>query len=120
MSMPPILTREEFSQHLSAIFAEPGMDLYAQLNAMRDWVNAQYQPEFDLYLEDTWNERTEGETHIERSRKTLNETEPLGYDAYLNHKDGQGVWHLDDYTHSVRLFQDPGELYDFIAVNTAL
>lgn len=95
-------------------------DLYVQLNALRDWVNANY-PGFELYLEDVWNERTEGETHFEyilRSRKTLNETDVLGYDIYKNHRDAKGVWHLDDYVSSVRLIDDPQILLDFIKANS--
>lgn len=95
-------------------------DIYVQLNALRDWVNAHY-PDFELYLEDVWNERTEGETHFEyilRSRQTLNETELLGYDIYKNHQDAKGVWHLDDYVSSVRLLTDPMPLLDFIRDNS--
>lgn len=95
-------------------------DIYVQLNALRDWVNAHY-PDFELYLEDVWNERTEGETHFEyilRSRQTLNETELLGYDIYKNHQDAKGVWHLDDYVSSVRLLNDPMPLLDFIRANS--
>jgi hypothetical protein len=113
------LNREDFCQHLESIFSATNLDLYTQFNAMRDWVNAQY-PNFELYLEDTWNERVNGETHIEyilRSRRTLNETDVLGYDVYQNHRDSGGVWHLGDYTHSVRLFSNPSELYDFIEAN---
>ena len=94
-------------------------DIYVQLNALRDWVNQHY-PHFELYLEDVWNEKTMGETHFEyilRSRKTLNETEVLGYDIYKNHQDAKGVWHLDDYASSVRLISDPACLLDFIAQN---
>jgi len=97
-------------------------DLYVQLNALRDWVNSHY-PDFELYLEDVWNERTEGETHFEyilRSRKTLNETELLGYDIYKNHRDAKGVWHLDDYVSTVRLIGDPQPLLDFIRENSGL
>lgn len=95
-------------------------DWYMQLNALRDWVNAHY-PDFELYLEDVWNERTEGETHFEyilRSRKTLNETGLLGYDIYKNHRDAKGVWHLDDYMSTVRLIEDPQPLLDFIRENS--
>ena len=94
-------------------------DIYVQLNALRDWVNSHY-PDFELYLEDVWNEKVEGETHFEyilRSRVTLNETELLGYDVYHNHRDAKGVWHLDDYQYSVRLIQDPHVILDFIAAN---
>ncbi len=96
-------------------------DIYTQLNALRDWVNQHY-PDFELYLEDVWNERTEGETHFEyilRSRRTLNETELLGYDIYKNHRDAKGVWHLDDYVSSVRLMDDPMPLLDFIRENSS-
>lgn len=95
-------------------------DIYVQLNALRDWVNEHY-PDFELYLEDVWNERTDGETHFEyilRSRNTLNETELLGYDIYKNHQDGKGVWHLDEYVSSVRLLDDPKFLLDFIRENS--
>lgn len=95
-------------------------DIYVQLNALRDWVNANY-PDFELYLEDVWNERTPGETHFEyilRSRITLNETDVLGYDIYKNHQDAKGVWHLDDYVKSVRVIDDPSELIAFIQENT--
>jgi hypothetical protein len=115
---PP--SREEFCSQINAFFADDKLDLYAQLNAMRDWVNIHYK-DFELYLEDTWNERTEGETHLEyilRSRRTLNETDVLGYDAYLNHQDEKNVWHLDDYTHSIQLFETPDEIYDFIEYNS--
>jgi hypothetical protein len=94
-------------------------DVYVQLNAVRDWVNAQF-PDFELYLEDVWNERQEGETWFEyilRSRRTLNETDVLGYDVYQNHRDAKGVWHLDDYVRSERLFDDPALLLDFIKAN---
>lgn len=95
-------------------------DIYVQLNALRDWVNAHY-PDFELYLEDVWNEHVPGETRFEyilRSRKTLNETEVLGYDIYKNHQDAKGVWHLDDYQSSVRLIDDPQLLIDFIRANS--
>ena len=98
---------------------ESSPDIYVQLNALRDWVNAHY-PNFELYLEDVWNERTEGETHFEyilRSRVTLNETELLGYDIYKNHQDRKGVWHLDDYVSSVRFLDDPMPLSEFIRHN---
>jgi hypothetical protein len=91
-------------------------DWYVRMNALRDWVNANV-PDFELYLEDVWNERTEGETHFEyilRSRRTFNETPPLAYDVYKNHQDRNGVWHLDDYQHTVVLMNGVEELVDFI------
>lgn len=111
----------DFKQAYTAMQAclESSSDVYVQLNALRDWVNAHY-PDFELYLEDVWNERTEGETHFEyilRSRRTLNETELLGYDIYKNHRDAKGVWHLDEYVSSVRLIDDPKPLLDFIIAN---
>jgi hypothetical protein len=98
---------------------ESSPDVYVQLNALRDWVNARF-PTFDFYLEDVWNEVVEGETRIEyilRSRRTLNETDILGYDIYHNHRDAKGVWHLDDYIRSTRLLEDPQVLVDFINAN---
>lgn len=94
-------------------------DVYVQLNALRDWVNQHYS-DFELYLEDVWNEHVEGETWFEyilRSRRTLNETRVLGYDVYKNHQDQKGVWHLDDYVSSVRLIEEPEELLTFIREN---
>jgi len=94
-------------------------DLYKRLNALRDWVNQNF-PDFELYLEDAWNERTPGETHFEyilRSRKTKDETTPIGYDRYHNHRDAKGVWHLDDYIDSVSLMEDLQPLVDFILTN---
>lgn len=96
----------------------PG-DIYAQMNALRDWVNANC-PGFELYLEDVWNEKTEGETHFEyilRSRQTLNETRVLAYDIYQNHRDAGGVWHLDEYVRSVKLIDDCRELVAFMKDN---
>ncbi len=118
--MPHALTPEEQAacQAMQACL-DSSNDIYVQLNALRDWVNAHY-PDFELYLEDVWNERQEEETWFEyilRSRKTLNETETLGYDVYKNHRDAKGVWHLDEYTHSVRLIDTPHSLIAFIRAN---
>jgi hypothetical protein len=96
-------------------------DIYIQLNALRDWINQHY-PDFELYLEDVWNEHVLGETRFEyilRSRKTLNETRVLGYDIYKNHQDAKGVWHLDEYVSSVRIVEDAEELLSFIHQNRA-
>jgi len=118
--MMPSLTPED-QQAYQAMQAclDSSPDIYVQLNALRDWVNAHY-PDFELYLEDVWNEKTEGETHFEyilRSRRTLNETDVLGYDIYQNHQDNKGVWHLDDYVSSVRLIDSPEPLLTFISQN---
>lgn len=94
-------------------------DVYVQLNALRDWINANY-PDFELYLEDVWNEHVPGETRFEyilRSRRTLNETRVLGYDIYKNHQDAKGVWHLDEYVSSVRVVDDAEELLAFMRQN---
>ena len=94
-------------------------DIYAHMNALRDWVNAHIL-EVELYLEDVWNETVPGETHFEyllRSRRTLNEIGPLAHDVYLNHQDARGVWHLDDYQHSVRHMRDPQVIIDFVHTN---
>jgi hypothetical protein len=98
---------------------ESSPDIYVQLNALRDWVNAHY-PDLELYLEDVWNERQAGETWLEyilRSRITRNETDVLGYDVYKNHQDAKGVWHLDDYVKSVRLIDSAKPLIEFIRAN---
>lgn len=103
---------------MTAQLEGPG-DLYQRLNALRDWTNQQF-PDFELYLEDAWNERTPGETHFEyilRSRKTKNETDVIGYDRYKNHRDAKGVWHLDDYIDSVQLMADLQPLVDFMLEN---
>ncbi|MFN8615108.1 MAG: hypothetical protein U0003_04265 [Vampirovibrionales bacterium] len=80
-------------------------DLYTNLNALRDWVNAHFDT-MDLYLEDAWNESVEGETHFEyrlRDKKTLEETPVLAIDVYFNHQDAGGVWHLGAYQGSQEL-----------------
>lgn len=92
-------------------------DLYTQLNRLRNWVNASF-PDFELYLEDVWNDHVPGETHFEyilRSRKTFNETPAIGYDIYLNHQDASGVWHLDDYVKSVLAYETPDEMFSVLA-----
>lgn len=97
-------------------------DLYIQLNAVRNWIN-QHMENYELYLEDVWNEKVDGETHFEyilRSKDTLNETEVLGYDVYLNHQDAKGVWHLDEYVKTIRLIGDSQPLLDFIQQNTPI
>ena len=114
----PTPTDEQALQAMQACL-DASTDIYVQLNSLRDWVNAHY-PDFDLYLEDVWNEKVPGQTHIEyilRSRKTLNETDVLGYDIYLNHQDAKGVWHLDDYVSSVRLLDNPAGLLNFMHQN---
>ncbi|MEM0952391.1 MAG: hypothetical protein AAGI66_09675 [Cyanobacteria bacterium P01_H01_bin.74] len=91
-------------------------DPYDGMNAMRHWVNDHFDG-FELYLEDEWNVRTEGETHLEyilRSRKTLNETAVIAYDAYYNHRDAKGVWHLGNYIQTVVLMHDRSILAHFL------
>lgn len=91
-------------------------DVFYGLSNLRDFVNRHF-PTFEFYQEDVWNERTEGETHLEsiiRCRQTLNETEPFAYDAYLNHRDPNGVWHLDDYQRTVFLMETPMPLVEFL------
>jgi hypothetical protein len=117
MSQPPDDATAARAALIDLLQSSP--DIYVQLNAVRDWINANY-PDFELYLEDVWNDHQEGETWFEyilRSRKTLNETGMLGYDVYKNHRDTKGVWHLDDYVRSVRLFDDPAVLLNFIREN---
>jgi hypothetical protein len=115
--------REFLYNELKALFENPSdtdsESLYVQLNQLRDWIN-QNLPDFELYLEDVWNEKVWGETHFEyilRSRKTFNELPPIGYDIYKNHQDTKGVWHLDEYVSTVRLLQDPQVLVTFIEAN---
>ena len=96
-------------------------DLYVALNNTRNWVNA-HCPDVELYLEDVWNEHAAGETWFEyilRSRKTLDELPPIGYDVYKNHQDAGGVWHLDEYVKSVRLLDDAEPLVAFIRTHRA-
>lgn len=95
-------------------------DVYEGLNLLRDWFNGRYEPDFDLYLEDVWNEKEEGETHFEyilRSTRTLNETPVLAYDVYLNHQDSGGVWHLDDYQYTVATEHIPQRMAAFMQAN---
>lgn len=118
MSQPIINDEATFCQTVDELLTS-SQDVYVQLNALRDWINAHF-PDFELYLEDVWNEKINGETHFEyilRSRLTLNETDVLGYDIYRNHRDKNGVWHLDDYVGSVRLLDDARPLLDFIRAN---
>ncbi|MDX2084885.1 MAG: hypothetical protein SFZ03_05795 [Candidatus Melainabacteria bacterium] len=92
---------------------------YDGLNQFRAWMNEHF-PDFELYLEDVWNDPEAGFTRIEyilRSLKTLNETPPIGYDRYYNHRDGGGVWHLDDYLDTTLLITDPLVLLNFVKEN---
>ena len=123
---------KEIQDALQSIMADTP-DAYTQLNNIRSWVNNNLAPEFELYLEDVWhkesshkegsNNHVSGETHFEyilRSRRTLNETPALGYDIYLNHQDGKGVWHLDAYQSTVNGFPEALEtLLAFIQANSA-
>lgn len=116
-ALKPLTEAEAYLAMQTCLDSSP--DIYVQLNALRDWVNLNY-PDFELYLEDVWNEKKAGETHFEyilRSRVTLNETDVLGYDIYKNHQDAKGVWHLDEYVSSVRLIRDPAILLSFIVAN---
>ncbi|MBX2860883.1 MAG: hypothetical protein KTR14_06595 [Vampirovibrio sp.] len=97
-------------------------DGYVRMNRLRDWFN-ETVPRYEIYLEDVWNEAVDGETHIEyilRSLGTLNETSPLGYDVYNNHRDDRGVWHLDDYVKTVQHIQSSQIITDFIHENDRL
>ena len=116
--MPPPNEQTAYQAMQALLNSSP--DIYVQLNALRDWVNANY-PDFELYLEDVWNDHQPGETWFEyilRSRVTLNENGMLGYDVYKNHQDAKGVWHLDDYVRSERLIDTPQPLLDFIRENS--
>lgn len=110
--------KSELAEAMQALL-EGGQPLYNRLNTLRDWVNQEFTG-FDLYLEDAWNERVDGETHFEywlRSKQTYNEIGPFAYDVYKNHQDAKGVWHLDEYTHSVQLMDNLQPLVDFIFEN---
>jgi hypothetical protein len=109
----------EIYQTLQAAFVSVADD-YQRLNALRNTLNQTY-PDFDLYLEDVWNDNTPGETHFEyilRSKVTYNETERIGYDVYQNHQDLNKVWHLDDYTHTVVLIDTVEPLAKFMFENS--
>jgi hypothetical protein len=112
-----MLSLEETQAHIVAI-QHSNRPVYDQLNTLRDWVNAHFGPQgFELYLEDVWNEHVPGETHFEyilRSKRTLNETTPIGVDVYTNHQDAKGVWHLGDYQSSRWLMTDPAPLLAFL------
>lgn len=92
---------------------------YDRMNAARAWFN-QAMPRFEWYLEDEWNHVVEGQTWIEhhiRCLSTRNEFGPIGYDVYHNHQDGKGVWHLDDYQHSVVVLTDLTRLLPYLRAN---
>ncbi len=113
---PNNLTREETATKLNQLLNGGDPDLYKRMNTLRDWFNKQF-PTFDLYLEDVWNENVDGETHFEyllRSLHTKDETPPLAYDVYLNHQDVKGVWHLDDYQHTVINIDSAEEMLAFM------
>lgn len=103
------------SQLLQFLFPEqPKKEppLYERLNALRSWFN-QHLTDFEIYLEDQWNEYEPGETRIEyilRSLSTHDELPPLAYDSYHNHQDGKGVWHLGDYRETILLLESPAAI----------
>lgn len=118
MTLSETLYREIY-QTLQTAFVSVADD-YQRLNALRNTLNQTY-PDFDLYLEDVWNDHVPGETHFEyilRSKVTYNETERIGYDVYLNHQDQSKVWHLDDYTHTVVLIDTVEPLVKFMLENS--
>lgn len=111
-------TDRQFVQGMETVW-QGHPDLYDRLNALRDYVNANL-PEFELYLEDVWNDHQWGETWFEyilRSLRTKDETPPLGYDIYKNHQDAKGVWHLDNYIESHATIDHPKQLMPFILAN---
>ena len=118
MSLP----EDQFNQiypYLQAAFNTVEDD-YQRLNILRNTLNETY-PDFELYLEDVWNDNVPGQTHFEyilRSKVTYNETERLAYDVYLNHQDQNKVWHLDDYTHTVVLIETVEPLVRFMIENS--
>jgi hypothetical protein len=84
-------------------------ELYDRLETLRSAFNKGFQHRFELYLEDEWNEYVEGETWLDyrlRSLRTLDEFPKLASDAYLNHQDAGGVWHLGSYQCTHVHFED--------------
>ncbi len=111
-------TEAETYETLNALL-HSSEDRYVCMNRVRDWFNAHF-PDFDLYLEDVWNENVEGETHFEyilRSKETYNETERLAFDVYKNHRTEKGVWHLGDYQRTEILIDNPRPIIDFLNAN---
>jgi hypothetical protein len=95
-----------FQQLVTTALGAP--TVYQQLNSLRDAFNA-LGTDFDLYLEDNWNDPVPGETHFEyrlRSLQTKDDIGPLGFDVYTNHQDANGVWHLGDYQRSYWCLDD--------------
>lgn len=108
---------DKVNQHLKNAKNDTEPDTaYKQMNALRDWFNEQFKT-FDLYLEDVWNENTDGETHFEyilRSLHTLDETPVLAFDVYSNRQDTKGVWHLGDYSHTVINIKNADLIVEFM------
>jgi hypothetical protein len=103
-------------EHLAAT-----SDLYHNLNQLRAWFNGHF-PEFELYLEDVWNDRLPGKTcfeYIVRSRLTKDETEPFAFDQYGNYRDGKGVWHLGEYEQTVLLMTELTPIVQFVTRNAS-
>lgn len=104
--------RQEFDRLLAM---EP--DLYAALNAFRDWTNA-HVANYEIFLEDNWFD--DGRTTIEytfRSLESFN-IEVFAEDTYGNHRDAKGIWHLGAYVRTDWTVPDPGAVIaQFLADN---
>ncbi len=108
------VTEALFSQRVQAFLSAEEDDNYTRMNRLRNWFNGNFFPVFELYLEDVWNEASDGTLHpgetrfeyILRHTKTADETGVLAYDTYKNHQDAKGVWHLGEYISTTLLIQD--------------
>jgi hypothetical protein len=110
-----LLQAEKALQHL--LFEQQG-DLYTRLVEARAWFNTQGVGGYEIYLEDQWDEYSEGETRIEYILRSLLSKDEMpqafAYDAYSNHRTEKGVWHLGDYRASHLVVTSVQPLLTFI------
>jgi hypothetical protein len=112
---------ESTLQHL--LFEQQG-DLYTRLVEARAWFNTHGVTGYEIYLEDQWDEYSEGETRIEYILRSLLSKDEMpqafAYDAYHNHRTEKGVWHLGDYRASHLVVASVQPLLTFIRADQAL
>lgn len=90
-------------------------DLYACLNAFRDWVNA-HCVNYEVYLEDNWFENKTTIEYIVRCLTTFNIV-TVAEDEYEN-STADGTWHLGAYVKTYWTVDDPEDVIKtFIEAN---